>query len=191
VYGKLLGIGAAYGFGYMLIKGLFPEPFLLLLGQEAQSEGNLTVISLVYILAGLVAGILAAPIFGVFFLRPRKEVADRPAQGSGNNLGASLTLSLGFSMIMGFISGLIVIAAYLSGFLPPGGVLDPLEPIRNSNFAPGVPLLVAWTIFREILPASLAGLFLSPLGGEAFYKLYARNRTRPKDLSERYASFEE
>lgn len=190
MYGRLLGIGAVYGFGYMLIKGLFPEPFLLLLGQGQQSEGNLTVISLVYILAGLVAGILAAPIFGVLFLRPRKE-ADLPVRGSGNNLGASLTLSLGFSMVMGFISGLIIIAAYLSGFLPPGGVLDPLEPIRNSNFAPGVPLLVAWTIFREILPASLAGLFLSPLGGEAFYKLYARNRTRPEDPSQRYASFEE
>jgi hypothetical protein len=36
-----------------------------------------------------------------------------------------------------------------------------------------VPLLVAWTIARDLLPAGLAGLFLSPLAGGALQQLYA------------------
>jgi hypothetical protein len=39
-----------------------------------------------------------------------------------------------------------------------------------------VPLLVAWTIARDLLPAGLAGLFLSPLAGGALQQLYAAER---------------
>jgi hypothetical protein len=182
----------------MLIKSLFPEPFLLLIAQgDGGREGNLTVLALVYMGSGLLAGILAAPIFGALFLRRRRPQAGPPEYGSGQNLGISLVLSFGFAMLIGTISALLVIAAYAFGLLPPGGVLDPLRLIRASNFAPGIPLLVGWTVARELLPAMLAGLFLSPIGGGMLYRIYARNKgveEAPEPTigpSERYRQYEE
>ena len=35
---------------------------------------------------------------------------------------------------------------------------------------------MAWTIARDLLPAGLAGLFLSPLAGGALQRLYAAER---------------
>ena len=74
---------------------------------------------------------------------------------------------------MGVISGLFTLLAYATGILPTGGVLDPLKLIRSSNFPTGTPLLIAWTLARDLLPAGLTGLFLSPLGGGALQRLYA------------------
>ena len=62
---RLLGVGLAYGFGFMFVKSLFPEPFVLLIMQGGgSSEGDLTTLALVYMGVGLLAGLLAAPIFG-------------------------------------------------------------------------------------------------------------------------------
>jgi len=126
---RLLGIGAVYGVGFMFVKSLFPEPFVLLILQGGQSsEGDLTTLALVYMGVGLLAGL---------------------------------------------ISGILTLIVYAAGILPGGGVLDPLRLIEGSNHPPGVPLLVAWTIARDLLPAGLAGLFLSPLAGGALQQLYA------------------
>jgi hypothetical protein len=70
------------------------------------------------------------------------------------------------------VSGLLTLLVYGSGILPTGGVLDPLSLIRSSNFPTGTPLLVAWTIARDLLPAGLAGLFLSPFTGGMLVRLY-------------------
>ena len=177
MYAKLLGFGAAYGFGYTLIKSLFPSPvLLLLLSEESSSEGNLTVLATVYLLSGIIAGVVGGPIFGAFLLRrkgPRTgETQALPAYGS--DLGKSLVLSFAFAMVIGFISALLTMGAYQFGVLPRGGVLDPLTLIQSSNFSPGYPLLVAWTFARDLLPAMLAGLFLAPFGGNFLYRLYAR-----------------
>ena len=52
-------------------------------------------------------------------------------------------------------------------------VLGPLKLVRNSvHSAPGVGLLIAWSIARDLLPAGLAGLFLSPLIGGTLQRLY-------------------
>ena len=77
---------------------------------------------------------------------------------------------------MGVISGLLTLLAYAVGILPPGGVLDPLRLIRSSNFPTGTPLLVAWTLARDLLPAGLTGLFLSPVSGGTLQRLYAAGR---------------
>jgi hypothetical protein len=77
---------------------------------------------------------------------------------------------------MGVISGLLTLGAYATGILPAGGVLDPLHLIRSSNFPPGTPLLVAWTIARDLLPAGLTGLFLSPVSGGILQRIYAAGR---------------
>src|SRR5688572_33448417 len=62
---RLLGIGAVYGVGFMFVKSLFPEPFVLLILQGGQSsEGDLTTLALVYMGVGLLAGLIAGPIFG-------------------------------------------------------------------------------------------------------------------------------
>jgi hypothetical protein len=169
---RILGIGAIYGFGFMFIKSLFPEPFALLILQGGgSSEGNLTVLSLVYIGVGLISGLIAAPIFGGLLLLRR-------GSGDGHASGSRLTLSLALALLMGVISGLLTISAYATGILPTGGVLDPLRLIRASNFPTGTPLLVAWTIARDLLPAGLTGLFLSPVAGARLQRLYAGGRPR-------------
>jgi hypothetical protein len=167
---RLLGVGAVYGFGFMFVKSLFPEPFALLVLQGGDSsEGNLTLVALVYIGVGLIAGLIAAPLFGGLLLLRR---------GGGNPSASRLTLSLALAMLMGVISGFLTIGAYAAGILPTGGVLDPLRLIRASNFPTGTPLLVAWTIARDLLPAGLTGLFLSPVAGGLLQRLYAGDRPR-------------
>lgn len=177
MFARLLGFGAAYGFGYTLIKSLFPSPVLLLiLSDEASSEGNLTVLATVYLLSGLIAGVVGGPIFGAFLLRRKGSLASTGEQPApyGADLGKSLVLSFAFAMVIGFISALLTMGAYQFGLLPRGGVLDPLTLIQSSNFSPGYPLLVAWTFARDLLPAMLAGLLLAPFGGNFLYRLYAR-----------------
>ena len=180
MYAKLLGFGAAYGFGYTIIKSLFPSPLLLLiLSDETSSEGNLTVLATVYLLSGLIAGIVGGPLFGAFLLRRKGSRAGageppRAFPAYGSDLGKSLALSFAFAMVIGFISALLTMGAYQFGVLPRGGVLDPLTLIQSSNFSPGYPLLVAWTFARDLLPAMLAGLFFAPFGGNFLYRLYAR-----------------
>ncbi len=198
MYAKLLGFGAAYGLGYTIVKSLFPSPVLLLLfSNEQTGEGNLTMLALVYMLSGLLAGIIGGPLFGAFLLRRRKASssaalgwgAPRPSPVySGPDLGKSLALSLAFALSIGFISALLTMGAYQFGVLPQGGVLDPLALIKSSNFSPGYPLLIAWTFARDLLPAMLAGLMLAPFGGNFLYRLYAANRPSPVPRSH---SFEE
>jgi hypothetical protein len=169
---RLLGLGAVYGFGFMFVKSLFPEPFALLILQGGgSSEGNLTVLSLVYIGVGLIAGLVAAPLFGGLLLL-------RQGSSDANASGSRLALSLALALFMGVISGLLTLGAYATGILPTGGVLDPLRLIRASNFPTGTPLLVAWTIARDLLPAGLTGLFLSPVAGGLLQRLYAGDRPR-------------
>jgi hypothetical protein len=168
IFFRLLGVGAAYGLGFMFIKSLFPTPVILLMLQGGQSsEGDLTTLALVYMGVGLIAGLIAAPLFGGILLLRR---------GSGAFSGSQLTLSLALALLMGVISGLLTIGAYATGILPTGGVLDPLRLIRSSNFPTGTPLLVAWTIARDLLPAGLTGLFLSPVSGAMLQRLYAAER---------------
>ncbi len=194
MYARLLGIGAIYGFGFTLIKSLFPSPVLLLLLTEGPStEGDLAVLGSVYLASGLIAGIIAGPLFGILLLRrqgSRTNVGGFSAvQSAGADLWRALVLSLVFALLIGLISGLLTMGAYQFGMLPSGGVLDPLRPIRNSNFPIGIPLLVAWALARDLLPAMLAGLLLAPFGGGFLYRIYASRRP-PKD-SPRNRSFEE
>jgi hypothetical protein len=169
ILARLLGIGATYGLGFMLIKSLFPTPVVLLMLQGGtSSEGNLTVLALVYMGVGLLAGLIAAPLFGGVLLLLRR--GDTPSSTS------RLTLSLALALLMGLISGLLILLAYATGILPTGGVLDPLKLIKSSVFPTGTPLLVAWTLARDLLPAGLTGLFLSPIGGGALQRLYAAQR---------------
>jgi hypothetical protein len=165
---RLLGLGAAYGTGFMLIKSLFPTPILLLLLQGGQSsEGDLTVLALVYMGVGLLSGLVAAPLFGgLLLLRP----------GTASASGSRLTLSLALALLMGLISGVLTLLAYATGVLPSGGVLDPLRLIESSNFPTGTPLLIAWTIARDLLPAGLTGLFLSPVSGATLQRLDSGGR---------------
>ena len=165
---RLLTLGAAYGLGFMLIKSLFPTPLILLMLQGGgSSEGNLTVLALVYMGVGLLAGLIAAPLFGGILLLRR---------GHAPSSGSRLTLSLALALLMGLISGLLTLGAYATGILPTGGVLDPLRLIRSSIFPAGPPLIVAWTIARDLLPAGLTGLFLSPVSGATLQRLYAAER---------------
>ena len=194
MYARLLGIGAIYGFGFTLIKSLFPSPVLLLLLTEGPStEGDLAVLGSVYLASGLIAGIIAGPLLGVILLRRRGSGMNvggfSVVQSAGADLWRALVLSLVFALLIGLISGLLTMGAYQFGILPSGGVLDPLRPIRNSNFPTGVPLLVAWALARDLLPAMLAGLLLAPFGGGFLYRIYASRRP-PKDTS-RNRSFEE
>ena len=169
---RLLGIGVASGLGFMFVKSLFPEPFVLLILQGGQSsEGDLTTLALVYMGVGLISGLLAAPIFGAA-LRLRRGSSE------GQHSASRLVLSLALALLIGTISGILTLLVYAFGILPPGGVLDPLKLIRNSvHSAPGVGLLVAWTIARDLLPAGLAGLFLSPLIGGTLQRLYASGKS--------------
>ena len=167
---RLLGIGTAYGVGFMFVKSLFPEPFVLLILQGGQSsEGDLTTLALVYMGVGLLAGLIAGPVFGGALLLRR---------GRSEGAGSRLILSLVLALLMGFISGILTLIVYATGILPGGGVLDPLRLIEDANHPPGAPLLVAWTIARDLLPASLVGLFLSPLLGDTLQRLYAAERPR-------------
>ena len=168
---RLLGVGAVYGLGFMFVKSLFPEPFALLVLQGGDSsEGNLTVLALVYMGVGLISGLIAAPLFGGILLL-RRHGSDHHASS-----GSRLALSLALALLMGLISGLLTLVAYATGILPTGGVLDPLRIIRASNFPTGTPLLVAWAIARDLLPAGLTGLFLSPVCGGLLQRLYAGER---------------
>ena len=152
---RLLGVGLAYGFGIMFIKSLFPEPFVLLILQGGHSsEGDLTTLALVYMGVGLLGGLIAAPLFGAAVL---------PGRSRREGPGPRLVLSLAMALLTGLVSGI----------LPPGGVLDPLRLIRDANHPTGIPLLYAWSIARDLLPAGLAGLFLSPLVGGTLQRLYA------------------
>ncbi len=174
ILARLLGLGAIYGLGFMLIKSLFPTPVVLLMLQGgSSSEGNLTVLALVYMGVGLLAGLIAAPLFGGVLLLRR---GDRPSSTS------RLTLSLALALLMGLISGLLILLAYATGILPTGGVLDPLKLIKSSIFPTGPPLIIAWTLARDLLPAGLTGLFLSPLGGGALQRLYAAQRPPQQKL---------
>ncbi|WP_119070386.1 hypothetical protein [Rubrobacter indicoceani] len=178
-FGRVMLVGLIYGLGFMLIKGLFPEPFVLLLFQNAESsEGNLTLLSLVYMGSGVVAGLISAPIFAVFlaYRRRSREASTNPAEdgsSGGNSYGMRFVLSVGLGALMGVVSGVLILISYSIGLLPTGGVLDPIGLIGSSNFAPGTPLLVAWTIMRDVLPAVLAGLFLAPIGGDMLQRMYA------------------
>ena len=194
MYARLLGIGAIYGFGFTLIKSLFPSPVLLLLLTEGPStEGDLAVLGSVYIASGLAAGIIAGPLFGALLFRRRGSGSNvggfSTVQSAGADLWRALVLSLVFALLIGLISGLLTMGAYQFGVLPSGGVLDPLKLIRNSNFPTGVPLLVAWALARDLLPAMLAGLLLAPFGGGFLYRIYASRRP-PRDTP-RNRSFEE
>ena len=148
---RLLGIGVAYGFGFMFVKSLFPEPFILLIMQGGQSsEGDLTTLALVYMGVGMLSGLIAAPLFGGALLLRRGSDEE--------SSGPRLILSLALALLTGTISGILTLLVYAYGILPPGGVLDPLKLVRNSvHSAPGVGLLIAWTIARDLLPAGLAG----------------------------------
>lgn len=174
IFIRLLGLGALYGLGFALIKSLFPTPVILLLLQGGEGgDGNFTRLVAVYMGVGLLAGLVAAPIFGGFLLARRGAGPDEQSA----SLGTRFTLSLGLGLFMGLISGLLTLGVYAWGILPGGGVLDPLSFIQSSNFAPGTPLLVAWAIARDLLPAGLAGLFLGPLGGGLLLRLYTGGRS--------------
>jgi hypothetical protein len=165
---RLLGIGLAYGFGFMFVKSLFPEPFVLLILQGGQSsEGDLTTLTLVYMGVGLLGGLIAAPLFGAAVL---------PGRARREGKGSRPVLSLAFALLTGLVSGILTLVVYATGILPPGGVLDPLLLIRDANHPTGIPLLYAWSIARDLLPAGLAGLFLSPLLGDTLRHLYAAEK---------------
>jgi len=164
----------------MFIKSLFPEPFVLLILQGGQSsEGDLTTLALVYMGLGLFSGIITAPLFGGVLLvgRNRRE-----------GPGPRLILSLALALLTGFVSGVLTLVVYATGILPPGGVLDPLRLIRDAVHPTGIPLLIAWSIARDLMPAGLAGLFLSPLAGGALQKLYATEEPPEQKV---YPSWEE
>ncbi len=172
IFLRLMGVGALYGFGFALIKSLFPSPVILLAFSDAPTgEGSGPALVLVYMSTGLLAGFIAALIFGGILLARRKTLDE-----NAPSYGPRLTLSMGLALLMGLVSGLLMIGVYASGLLPAGGVLDPLKLINASNFSPGTPLLVAWTIARDLLPAGLTGLFLSPIGGGLLMRLYTADR---------------
>ena len=179
---RLLGIGLAYGFAFMLVKSLFPEPFILLIMQGGtSSEGDLTTLALVYMGVGLISGLIAAPIFGGLLL------LRRGGPGEDRRSSSRLVLSLALALLTGTISGVLTLLVYAYGILPPGGVLDPLKLVRNSvHSAPGVGLLIAWTIARDLLPAGLAGLFLSPLIGSTLQRLYEAGRSPRQRTYDQY-----
>ena len=161
---RLLGVGLAYGFGFMFIKSLFPEPFVLLILQGGHSsEGDLTTLALVYMGVGMLGGLIAAPLFGAAVL---------PGRSRREGPGPRLVLSLAMALLTGLVSGILTLIVYATGILPPGGVLDPLRLIRDANHPTGIPLLYAWSIARARLPAGLAGLFLAPLVGGPLQRLY-------------------
>ena len=193
---RLLTMSVAYGLGFMFVKSLFPEPFILLILQEGESsEGNLTVLASVYMASGLLGGLIGGLLIGLWLFIRRGSGAFRAGsytEPPAASLGLALGMSLGFALLMGLISTLFILGAYTTGVLPSGGVLDPLALIRSSNFAPGTPVLIAWTFARELLPAGLAGLFLAPLGGDFLLRLYSGTRpSTGKQPDEKYPYEEE
>ena len=185
MYARLLGIGALYGFGFMLVKSFFPTPIaLFMLSEGPSSEGNLTLLASVYLASGLLAGVISGPLFGTFLLWRRGSRADaaesHPALRGGADLWRALVLSFVLAMVIGLISGLLILAAYWFGVLSRGGVLDPLTIIGGANHPPGYPLLVVWSLARDLLPAMLTGFLLAPFGGGFLYRVYASRRP-PKD----------
>jgi len=180
LYAKLLGMGAIYGLGFTIIKSFFPTPVLLFFVAGPSTEGDLTMLATVYLASGLIAGVVGGPLFGAFLLGRKGSGGDasasRATPANGSDLWRSLVLSFAFAMVIGLISGLLILGAYWFGILPPGGVLDPIALIRSSNFPPSYPLLVAWTLARDLIPAMIAGVFLSPFGGGFLYRLYASQR---------------
>jgi hypothetical protein len=169
MYGRLLGIGVIYGLAFTVIKSFFPFPLVMLFTVEGEHpEGNLALLATVYLASGLVAGLIAGPIYGFFLLRRRSEV--QYAVSSFRRL----PLSIGLGLFVGLVSGLLTMGAYVFGVLPAGGVLDPLVLIRSSiHEGGGIPLLIGWTLARDLLPAGLTGLFLAPLGGGLLLKARA------------------
>ena len=163
---RLLGIGAVYGLAFAIVKSLFPSPLILLM----LDGGDRTVLALFCMGVGLVAGLISGPIFGGLLLSRRRS---GPGETSG---GTRLVLSLGLALLMGVICGVLTLAAYSAGLVPQEQTLDPLVLIQSSNFPTGTPLLVAWTIARDLLPAGLTGLFLSPVGGGFLIRLYEAGR---------------
>lgn len=163
-----------YGITFALIKSLFPQPLMLILlqGNQGGTEGNLTVLALVYMGAGLIAGLISAPLLGGLLLLRRDYKEERTPYG------VRFALSLGLGILMGVISGLLTLGAYAVGILPSGSILDPLRLIESSNFPTGVPLLIAWSIARDVLPAGLAGLFLAPVGGGPLIRFYDAQRSK-------------
>jgi hypothetical protein len=100
-----------------------------------------------------------------------------PGRARREGQGSRPVLSLAFALLTGLISGILTLIVYATGILPPGGVLDPLLLIRDANHPTGIPLLYAWSIARDLLPAGLAGLFLSPMLGGALQHVYAAEKT--------------
>ncbi len=162
---RLLGIGAVYGLAFAIVKSLFPSPLILLM----LDGGDRTVIAMFYMGVGLVAGLVSGPIFGGILLSRRRS-------GAETSGGTRLALSLSLALLMGAVAGVLTLAAYYAGLVPPEDTLDPLALIRASNFPTGTPLLIAWTIARDLLPAGLTGLFLSPVSGGPLLRLYEAGR---------------
>ena len=83
IFLRLLGIGAAYGVGFALIKSLFPSPIILLmLSDTTTSDGDPTRLALVYMGVGLIAGLIAAPIFGgLVLLRSGSDTGNQVSSG--------------------------------------------------------------------------------------------------------------
>lgn len=192
---RLLAMSVAYGVGFMFVKSLFPEPFILLILQETETaEGNLTVLASVYMASGLLGGVIGGLLIALWLFIRRGSGAFRESsytEPPAASLGLALGVSLGFALLMGLISTFFILGAYATGVLPSGGVLDPLSLIRSSNFAPGTPVLVAWTFARELLPAGLAGLFLAPLGGSFLLRLFYGNRPPARKPADEAYPYEE
>src|SRR5215212_982615 len=133
---RLLGIGAVYGVGFMFVKSLFPEPFVLLILQGGQSsEGDLTTLALVYMGVGLLAGLIAGPIFGGALILRR---------GRSEGSGPRFVLSLALALLTGLISGLLTLIVYAAGILPGGGVLDHRPRPSASRPRRSLPLPPGW-----------------------------------------------
>jgi hypothetical protein len=196
LYARLLGVGLIYGLGFALVKSFFPTPILLLLFSGGpSSEGNLSLVAFVYLASGPVAGVVCGLLFGPLLLRRRGSRADvsviRVPPTSGADLWRSLILSFVCAMLIGLVSGLIVIGAYLTGILPSGGVLDPISLIRSSNFPAGYPILVVWTLARDLLPGMLTGLLLAPFGGGFLYRIYYASKRLGEDAPQSSHSFKD
>lgn len=180
MFAKLVGIGALYGIGFTFIKSFFPFPVLILITTEGpHPEGDLIQLAIAYMASGLIAGLIAGPLFGILMLLRKGEDS-----AYSRSSGMRLVLSLGLGLLTGLISGILILAAYFTGILAPGDVLDPLKLIRDSNFPLGTPLLVAWTLARDLLPASMAGLFLAPVTGGLLLRLYSAPHLPGKQLNE-------